>query len=99
LPNSQERRKKEFPTLLHFPRFLQFVLIQNTIGESGVICNFEHFSVTDPTEGRLKRIINYQTTVAMPMDLHSFPFDLQQVPAELLSISHWRQLNGARHGE
>ena len=46
----------------------------------------------------MKRIVNYEATIMMPMDLHSFPFDLQDIAPEWVSISHWRQLDGQRYG-
>lgn len=68
----------------------------NAVG--GVREELEQFAVLDAAEGRLKRIVNYDTVVNVPMDLRHFPFDVQRVVVKFVSISHWRQADGTRHG-
>lgn len=70
--------------------------LKNAIG--GVQIEYEQFVVTDVTEGRMKRICNYEATVMVPMELHHFPFDHQVIAPEWVSISHWRQFDQARYG-
>ncbi len=50
--------------------------------------NFEQFVVLDSARGRLKRIINFHSTVAMPMDLTHFPFDVQELSVDMVTTSH-----------
>lgn len=64
----------------------------------GVSIEYEQFVVANPTEGRMKRIINYEATIIVPMDLHRFPFDIQAISPEWVTISHWRQHDGTRYG-
>jgi len=70
--------------------------LRNAIG--GVSVEYEQFVVADPVQGRLKRIINYEALVITPMDLRLFPFDVQCLTPEFVSISHWRQLDLQRGG-
>ena len=72
------------------------VTLRNAIG--GAAREFEQFVVTDASRGRLKRIINFEATVSTPMQLEKFPFDVQDLTPEFVSISHWRQLDCARGG-
>ena len=72
------------------------LLLRNAMG--GVSMDYEQFVVLDSADGSMKRIINYEATVNMPMDLHTFPFDVQTLQCEWVSISHWRQLDGSRFG-
>ena len=60
--------------------------------------DYEQFTLADYREGRLKRIINYTATIAAPMKLRRFPFDVQCITAELLSISHWSTEDRTRAG-
>lgn len=46
----------------------------------------------------MKRILNFEATVITPMDLRNFPFDNQVLSPEWVSISHWKQFDGARFG-
>ena len=64
----------------------------------GVSVEYEQFVVTDPSQGRMKRILNFESLIIMPMDLQNFPFDIQTLAPEWVSISHWRQLDGSRAG-
>ena len=70
--------------------------LRNTTG--AVDKYYENFSFLDVAEGRLKRIINFEATITVPMELSNFPFDFQAIRAELVSISHWSQCAGPRHG-
>ena len=72
------------------------MVLRNAIGS--VQTEYEQFVVADSGEGRMKRIINYDAIVVMTMDLHRFPFDMQAIAPEWVSISHWRQLDGTRYG-
>ena len=72
------------------------VWLKNQTG--GVTVEYEQFAVTDATEGRMKRIVNFESLIIMPMDLRNFPFDIQTLAPEWVSISHWRQLDGSRGG-
>lgn len=67
-------------------------------GVGGVLKECEQFAVTDVAIGRLKRILNFEATIVLPMDLSAFPFDTQSVRPELVSISHWSQCAGPRFG-
>ena len=62
------------------------ICIKNSIG--AVHKEYDQFAVTDIKEGRLKRTINYEGEIAMPMTLHEFPFDVQSLTVDMLSISH-----------
>ena len=44
----------------------------------------------------MKRILNYEAVIAVPMDLHKFPFDIQKLTPEFVSISHWMQYDETR---
>ena len=66
--------------------------------KGGVRKEYEQFAITDTEEGRLKRIINFESIIDMPMNLGNFPYDLQVVRPELVCISHWSQCSGYRHG-
>ena len=70
--------------------------LKNAIG--GTSIEYEQFVVTGVEDGRMKRIVNYEATIIAPMDLHCFPFDVQVISPEWVSISHWRQLDGSRYG-
>lgn len=59
---------------------------------------YEQFVLFSAEEGRLKRIINYDSVVQAPMDLKQFPFDIQEVGAHFVNISHWRTLNQEQYG-
>ena len=39
----------------------------------------DHFILVDPTTGRLRRAFRYIGTVDNPMNLHSFPFDVDVI--------------------
>ena len=67
---------------------------------NGIDCipEYEHFVIFKADEGRLKRFINYHSTISCPMKLGHFPFDSQIVEAHFVNISHWRTLNLERHG-
>ena len=64
------------------------VYLRNAIG--GSVKEYEQFVVCDAARGRLKRIINFEAVVSTPMALKQFPFDVQQLVPEFVSISHWR---------
>ena len=70
--------------------------LRNAMG--GVSIEYEQFVVFDVDEGRMKRILNYEATIITPMNLVNFPFDVQRLQPEWVSISHWRQLDGGRFG-
>ena len=72
------------------------LFLKNAIG--GADLEYEQFVVTDKKEGRMKRIINYEATIMVPMELRTFPFDMQSIAPEWVSISHWRQLDQNRYG-
>lgn len=65
------------------------LVLRNAIG--GVSIEYEQFAVVGMAEGRLKRVLNYEASVIMPMCLKSFPFDCQTLSPEWVSISHWRR--------
>ena len=50
-------------------------LVQNAIG--GAVREYEQFVVCDASIGRLKRIINFEAVGSTPMQLKTFPFDVQ----------------------
>lgn len=70
--------------------------LRNAMG--GVSIEYEQFVVFNVEEGRMKRILNYEATIITPMNLLTFPFDVQHLSPEWVSISHWRQLDGGRFG-
>ena len=76
------------------------VYLRNARG--GVRKDCEQFAIVDTEEGRLKRILNFESTIMMPMDLSAFPYDLQVIRPELVCISHWSCAaangSGKRHG-
>ena len=72
------------------------LFLRNAMG--GVSVEYEQFVVVDPEEGRMKRILNYEGLIITPMNLRRFPFDNQTLSCEYVTISHWRQLDSARHG-
>lgn len=67
---------------------------------NGITCEaeYEQFVLVDRQEGRLKRIVNYTSTIRAPMLLKCFPFDVQTVGPHFLTISHWRSLDLAHMG-
>ena len=58
--------------------------LRNAMG--GVSVELEQFVVFNAEEGRLKRVINYEAMIITPMNLESFPFDLQCLSPEWASI-------------
>ena len=58
--------------------------LRNAMG--GVSVELEQFVVFNAEEGRLKRVLNYEATIITPMNLESFPFDLQCLSPEWASI-------------
>ena len=72
------------------------VHILNT--QSSVNKDYEQFAILDEKTGRLKRIINFEATVAFPMKLKSYPFDCQTFTVDLSSISHWSLRDRSDHG-
>ena len=58
--------------------------LRNAMG--GVSVELEQFVVFNAEEGRLKRVLNYEATIITPMNMESFPFDLQCLSLEWASI-------------
>lgn len=62
------------------------LVVKNSIGPVTQDC--ELFMVSNVADGRVKRIMNYESRVAMPMNLKEFPFDVQALTVEMISVSH-----------
>ena len=60
-----------------------------------VTCEHFDFSLVKPWEGtgRLKRVINWSGTIANPMSLRNFPFDIDDVAVNFYSNSHYVTLD------
>ena len=60
------------------------------------------FMLVDRATGRLKRARNYAGTVDNPMELHNFPFDVDDIELQFRTYSAWetrdRQLYGVAPG-
>ena len=56
------------------------------------------FVLVNADTGRLKRSRHYRGTVDNPMELHAFPFDLDNVEFSLKTTSTWESLDGTRGG-
>jgi len=56
------------------------------------------FELCDETTGRIKRGRMFQGTIDNPMDLHDFPFDVDDVKLICESVSHWMCKDGSTYG-
>ena len=67
---------------------------------NGIDCvpEYEQFVLFRADDGRLKRIINYASTIKCEMNLKHFPFDSQTIEAHFVNISHWRTLDCTSYG-
>eukprot|EP01047_Picozoa_sp_COSAG01_P041156 COSAG01_NODE_3515_length_5982_cov_4.429883_6_plen_233_part_00 len=48
------------------------------------------FVLTEPDEGRFKRVVIYTGQVSNPMDLHDFPMDVDSIDLDFVTSSHWK---------
>jgi hypothetical protein len=73
-----------------------------TLGIKNALGDMQEKSVTfvlvDPETGRLKRTHIYTGSVDNPMDLRSFPFDMDTIEVKFVTLSNWLTLDGERYG-
>lgn len=69
------------------------LVLKNQVGDASVAD--EVFALVG-VEGRLKRGVVYRATVGNPMDLHDFPFDLDDLDVVFHTSSHWRTRDGSQ---
>jgi hypothetical protein len=56
------------------------------------------FTLVDPATGRLSRVRAYSGTVDNPMDLRSFPFDMDRIEMRFFTSSNYITYDGERGG-
>ena len=56
------------------------------------------FVVTDPSKGRLKRVIIFSGQVSNPMDLRDFPMDVDSIDLDFVTSSHWKTFDQSLDG-
>jgi hypothetical protein len=84
---------KPLPPQLWGPR----LFLVNALGDLEEV-DGAGFTLVDASTGRLKRGRNYSGSVDNPMELRTFPFDMDNIKLDFLTASDFESLNGERTG-
>lgn len=84
--------KDQLPQKLWGPK----IELDNSID---VVTQQTEFLVCDKASGRLKRGYRYKGTVSNPMDLRNFPFDVDGIDVQMLTVSTWETFDCTAGGD
>ena len=71
--------------------------LANTIG--GMTQKQDEFTLTDPAEGRLRRVFMMEGMIDNDMDLTDFPFDIDDIQVNFTTLSRWSSNDESMKGK